>query len=554
MAVGSSLVVAFLIPILNFVSLFPLVSQLPKWDAWTRVPVWNAYFHHLPVMPLFLKPYNGHVLTLPNLFFFALGRLSSWNLRVEAFCNYLFALGSLGAYLWLFGKLDRRLLVFAAPIAVYIFSILQVESFVSSEAVVGHMQVCASTWALALLVAPHFSQSRFWLALLLAIAGSVSYATGMVIWPLGLLALLVRPMGISRVGLWLIAGLMCVGAEANAALAVVPHGLGSTFLEFSKFFLVLLGRPFVWLPTTSPWLTGLLGVLFIALFGALVVVEWRLKSSHQILGVCAVISLFAVGQAAMIALGRARLGVHLATFSHYVTATYPLAIAMVVLAGSAGVSILGRAKNRAQRRAAVAWVSFWTLLPLAQNTLFAQAHLPNIRRWAELWFKTDGDLTAGIATDDEIRQTQHHNTVLVREGLETLSRYNLAAFAGRATRFPEGSVDQIAGLSAANESLVIDPNSGWNVQGWAADTKKVGGEVHAIELYLDSRRIGSSTLGLPRPDVARYFRSDRFQGTGWRIDVPAGSAGEPGMKSIRVVARNHSNIAITLLNRAVTVR
>jgi hypothetical protein len=553
-AISSSLIVALLVPTLIFASLFPLVSDLPKWDAWARVPVWNAYFHRQPVMPLLLRPYNGHNLVLPNILFFALGRLSSWNLRLEAALTYVFAFGSMAAYLWLFRKLDRRMLILGAPIAALIFSILQAESFLSGEAVTGHMQICASTWALAVLIAPGFSQNRFWLALALAAAASISYAMGLAIWPLGLLVLLFRkPLRLSRVGWWLLVGLICVGLEANAAAINKPHGFGFRYSRFLTFHLVLLGRPFVWFPTTPPTVTALLGALFLVLLGALVVIRWRMGRDRRILGICVAIAFLGVGQAAMIAVGRGYVGLVQATASHYVSATYPLAIAAVALAVSIGLLLLEEPRDSVRGRLGVAWLCLALLLPLAQNTSFGAAHLPTLRNWSTVWFRADQDLIAGIATDSQIRESEGEIR-LVWAGMRTLSEYSLTAFAGQVRHFPIGNVDRIAGLSPSTEPLYIDSGSAWSVEGWAVDSKTLGGQAREIDLYMDAHLLGVSTLGIARHDVATYFQSDRFRDSGWRIDVAAAEAGPPGMKQFRVVARNQRNVARTLFYRQTIVR
>jgi len=62
-----SLTIAAAIPLLQFALLFPMTLGIPSWDQWSEIEVWAAHYEHRPVLPLLLKPYNGHYNVLPAL-------------------------------------------------------------------------------------------------------------------------------------------------------------------------------------------------------------------------------------------------------------------------------------------------------------------------------------------------------------------------------------------------------------------------------------------------------------------------------------------------------
>ena len=84
-----SMSLAVVIPAAAFALLFRWTVNMPTWDQWSIVPVWEAYFTGYRVWPLILAPYNGHFNVIPRAIFFLVGRMTSWNLRVEVAGAYL---------------------------------------------------------------------------------------------------------------------------------------------------------------------------------------------------------------------------------------------------------------------------------------------------------------------------------------------------------------------------------------------------------------------------------------------------------------------------------
>jgi 4-amino-4-deoxy-L-arabinose transferase-like glycosyltransferase len=74
------------------------------------------------------------------------------------------------------------------------------------------------------------------------------------------------------------------------------------------------------------------------------------------------------------------------------------------------------------------------------------------------------------------------------------------------------------------------------VKGWAADSRE-GAPVARVEVRIDSAAVGTATLGLERPDVARALGRDDFLRSGWRFEMPLASL-SPGTHEVTAVATN----------------
>src|SRR5574338_545492 len=69
----ASLALAAVAPIIAFAVLFPLVENMPRWDSWHLIPLWDAYYGGRDFVPYRLEPDNGHLNLLPRVIFFGLG-------------------------------------------------------------------------------------------------------------------------------------------------------------------------------------------------------------------------------------------------------------------------------------------------------------------------------------------------------------------------------------------------------------------------------------------------------------------------------------------------
>ncbi len=253
-----------------------------------------------------------------------------------------------------------------------------------------------------------------------------------------------------------------------------------------------------------------------------------------------------MGSALLIAVGRSGEGIRQALGSHYVTATYPLAVACLALIyeHTVGPTSLSRRLRRTVIAALVA-------LPLLQAAASASL-LPTLRKWTAITHRNSLAIACGTATDEQIHRSHHPSAQLVRDGTAVMRAHGLAWFhelAGAAA--PAGGVDLVAGRPPRNGPLRIDVASPWTVEGWAVGSAKTGGPVCAIQLRVDGRAVGTTVRGLRREDVAASRGGPAFLESGWRIEVPAGAV-SPGPHRLRVTVPDFASRPHLLLDVEVT--
>ena len=89
------------------------------------------------------------------------------------------------------------------------------------------------------------------------------------------------------------------------------------------------------------------------------------------------------------------------------------------------------------------------------------------------------------------------------------------------------------------------------VLGWAADT--VGAApVQSVTVFVDGNRVGTASLGIARPDVAVFGRSD-YTNSGWSFQMSTSTL-TSALHTITVTAVGQSGIAQVGGSKAVTIQ
>ena len=512
-----SILFACIVPVLQFSLLFPLTSEMPTWDQWSEVEVWAAHFQHRPVLPLLLRPYNGHLNILPRMLFFALGLVTHWNVRVEVIASYVVCAGTLGILLLMLRDSGPRMLVLAAPVAFSVFSLAQYENFLSGYPLGQNLSVFASLLSIFLLTRRDPRENRFGIAIAAALAASLCWGGAASIWVVGLLAVATDPTRRrARAGVWICVAAVSLILAKNAASS---GGVSVAWRRLVPFFLVIVGRPYSLAVSPPLRAAAALGICVSLLFFGLL--AHGIRGASEDLGRVrrwGLIGLLALGSAALIAMGRSYSGLHQALASHYVTSTSLLGTATLVL-------LFGRLveSGKTAARFGKAFSSAAVLVAILSTTQTVVASwrwLPVLRGWSYTLRRDVEAFADGTATDEQIREAIYPNPAAARDALEWVKQYRLGPFRhSSAPLSPIGSVDRIAGQPPSSTEVIRVPEGAWEVLGWAANSRVAGGLVHRVELALDGRVIGTAELGLTRPDVALAFNSEDFRRTGWRVQV-----------------------------------
>ncbi|MFL6232803.1 MAG: hypothetical protein ACJ76N_06680 [Thermoanaerobaculia bacterium] len=543
-----SLAVALAIPLLSFACLFPLVENMPTWDQWSLIELWSAHYEGRPVLPVLLKPYNGHLNLVPRLIFFGMGVLSHWDVRLDIVASYLAACGTLTLLLLLACRGGRQGLLLAAPISAQVFSFQQYENFVSGYPFGQNLSQLLSTLAIFLLSLPRLGRRAFLGAAAATAAATFSWGAGLAGWYVGLVALLLRrERSRWRLGVWLALTLLSTAAvKAGSAGSFRPID----WKHLVPFFLALLGK--AWAPSAFPSVdqTIFLGAAALLAFAALA--GWvLLRRLWPEMLPWLLLGLSALASAGLISLGRSGEGLDQALASHYVTAAYPLVVACTAILFFVLLATAERARLKSVWRGLALAAA---VLPVLQATAVSYRWLPVLRSWAAIIHHNTREIARGTATDEAIRTSHHPDPQVVRQGVEVMRKNRLSWFHEALDgEPPSGNVDRIAGQTADRRPLVIAVDEPWKIEGWAVRSRRQGGEVKAVHLFIDGRRIASAELDLPRSDVMEFFHSSRYLSSGWVISVPAAAVPE-GTHRLWVAAADYNDGLFILLETDLVAR
>ena len=541
-----SLALAIVVAVAMVLALFPLTSDMPAWDQWAVVPIFEAHYSGQPVLPLLLAPHNGHYNCLPRFLMYGMGVLSRWDTRLEALLGFGWAACTLGLFLRMLWESSPRLLILAAPFAAWVFSALQFPNFLNGFGSGQLLAQLAAILALYLLTDPEAGRWRFGLALLCAAAAFLSHGAGLALAPAGLVGLLLvgRRRSWARVGAWLLmtalgAGLGLLGGR-NTHIVV-------NWRRVPAFALALLGRPFTFELAPSPARTVILGALVIVVLGA--VIGWTLwrdgAAKRDLLVRWGCVALMVVGVAGLVATRHSRAPVDLPLDPHYVTSTYPVGLALLVLiVERLRASALAVTSGRRWPLAVVVFAC--CVAPLAEQAIAAYRIVPTLRAWKARGDRVSRRMALGTATDQEILGALYNDAADVRSAVPFLRSQRLAWFAhAPEARWPFGDLDSVAGLRPAS-TVTLRQGTPWVFEGWALPPLLALDTPIEVALVVDGVSVVGTKPSRPRPDQEVYYGRPSFLTSGFALVAPDGALRPPGRYRVDIVVRSPQ--------RTVTVR
>jgi hypothetical protein len=353
-----------LVPLLALVLGVAFFSvNVPVWDDWSMVPLLQkAYAGTLSFTDLW-EPYTQHRMVLPRLLAVANAHLTGWNLRWQMALSLGLAVG-----LWLvlirMASRSAAATGRASPPWLPVLLSLLVFSLSAHEDWFGAfwfynplLALCAGALALLLTQAP-WRWGRLAGAAALALVATYSYSLGLILWPLGLLALWWQRSADRRcltqaLPVWLALGvgnLVAYFAHYRAMTGAPPPAEALAHPgEYLHFVLDYLGAP---LGIVNPRLAFCLGLLGSVLVVAMAILLVRLRrEAWPAVQPYLLLALFALGTALVTGLGRAQGGWDLAMAPRYVPLSGLLWIAVVSLGALAwsGRPAGGRSARRLLR-------------------------------------------------------------------------------------------------------------------------------------------------------------------------------------------------------------
>jgi hypothetical protein len=322
---------------------------VPAFDEWDLIPhIERLYEGRLTWGDLASQNFE-HRLFFPRLIILACVCLSGWDRTWELTINLLLGAGIFLALMGLAARAARPLRIrgvawIAPVISLIVFSPRHWENWMWGWQLQIFLSLLAVICAFALLTrdrleSPLSEALSLGGAVLCGVVATFSFGNGMLVWPLGLLALLLNPPGPARrragyLAVWGAAGL------ASAALYLYDWHPVSGHMSllapvrhpdrFGLYVLAYLGSPIVFSHPHPAAVIGAAGLL------ASVYLFWAVTRRHPAavrrLSPFLLIYLYTLGSAVVTAGGRMGLGLQSALFSRYVILSSPFWVCLAVLA------------------------------------------------------------------------------------------------------------------------------------------------------------------------------------------------------------------------------
>ena len=329
-----------LLPIICLVGLLYLKTvNVPFWDEWELVPI----FQHLHAGHFwwsdFWMQHNEHRLLFPNLILVGLAYVTRWNVRIESFISVLVAILSFGILLRLLvtmGHKSKQAIPLFLPLllAVIWFSPVQIENWQWGWQLEWFLNILGVT-LVAYAISKLKNSSLSYKALSLILAGGIlaqySLGNGTLIWPIVVALLIYLRLPLKQILTVAVTGVVTTflyywhytnpGEPSKSLFLKQPF-------QFVKYFFIYLGRPLSFMHKTTALLGLLLFVSFISLSIYLLVYK---RDAFKRVVPFVFLGLYALGSAFITDLARLGFGTVEAYSSRYTTISSLLLISVLVL-------------------------------------------------------------------------------------------------------------------------------------------------------------------------------------------------------------------------------
>jgi hypothetical protein len=451
----------WLLAIVPFAFLLYTVVQLnvpvPFLDEWELVPLLEKMYGGSLTLDDLWKLHNEHRLLFPKMIMLGLARLTDWDIRYEMATSVLLAVG-IFLLLALQVKITARKLAapelrWAIPLfSIIIFSISQYQNwfwgwqlqmFLSGFGVIG---------GIVLLANPPVTWFRFVGAALLGIVASYSFGNGGVFWLVGLFVLLVvTEPGKGRwfrLAVWLLLSGLTMGLYFYHYDRLGEHPpLVLLFSEPIQYFIYVFkyfGNICAQYPSSPTSING--GFSLIYGIGGLGILIWALGVlrrnkliEFKTLVPFLAMSLYTIGSALVIGVGRVGLGTDQAVASRYCTVTAPFWASLVM------VLLILLIKTKAQLMSSLAvqrrtaeWVLQLVTILLIVGSALAFNRAENMVRAQDVGRKRllTIPIHPGAGVDYSSLRAIHPQPRLILERFPFLKEHRLSIFRDESTGTP----------------------------------------------------------------------------------------------------------------------
>lgn len=533
-------VFAFLLPsllLLAFVTAYG--RSFPIWETWYFIPVWRNFSQHGAWLSDLFANRWGHVSAIPNFLNLMLDHLSGYDQRVDILVSAIIAIAAL--FLLLRYYVPREAVLTRIFLGLTFLSLRVTEIWLDGWDTI--MTVCL---VLSFAAGACVLATRSWKGLLgcalLTFLGLNSGGYCLAIFPAVFVVLLVQTWqgqrtpvrrGMAQTVTWI----FCTGLllwywttlthGQDGGLSAVLHKLLAPgfFTLFVHLHALMLGGHQI---GTVVFLV----TLFISLV-SIARMDWHRFTSLPALPGLLYLAAYSTAVTVLIETSRTVNGeqpLHL----RYIPFLCLLPVALLALSECLATPDPDPAAGNASTSRRNVWrpVVSLTLCAFIASAIWNDLHyyrhqsLPNQPQLAALdraWQQSPWTLTPGMflyraAIDPE----------LVAQGLKTMRELRIGPFGRVAPAPPRPQLadeNKDPDIHFGIDHAAPNPDGNWVVEGWAFDTHR---DILVSDVYGQLGGCSETALtGMPRPDVATFFKNPRAKVSGWMLTFPASCADSP---------------------------
>ncbi len=366
-------VIGFAVPVIGYLALLRHYQMNALvGDQWYDVPVIRASYSHFPDWASLWALHNGNRILFPNLIVVALAHTVRYNIEVEQYLSALMLLAATALFIFSHKRRSPQTpMLFYCPIAFLTLSFAQWQNTLWGFQMAWYLVLLSLAATIALLDRPSLTLPTFMAAAVVAVVGTYSSTQGLLIWPVGLVLLLLRGRTKRTVVSWI--GVAVATAAlyfykftvSNGGRADNPRNALEHPWETVKFFVYALGdiagvQPQNRVPANAGVMV--FGVVILVL-AVLVLIKWGFRrDEHSGVPIGIALIVFGLMFALLFTEDRVIFGLAAAAQSRYTTNDI-LVLAGVYLTTLSGLSadVRTRAEDRGEQargltHGTMAWV------------------------------------------------------------------------------------------------------------------------------------------------------------------------------------------------------
>lgn len=332
---NKTILLVFLPPLIIFLILIRFGVNVPYWDQWEFVTIWQKFHQGTLGFADFWVQHNEHRIVIPRLVMFIMGIITNWNVKLELFISFVISLASFGLIIKLLvstrvlGK-NKGILVLVLMSFLF-FSPIQSENWLWGWQIQWFLSVFGLILVVWSLYRDKMKAEYFILAVIGTILAAYSLGNGFLSVGMGIVLLLLQNKRRSALVYTLISvpiiGLLYIGYRSPEHSSSIKYIL-LNLRVFTDYVLTYLGGSIS--PTIE--LSKYVGLTLLVMLVSAIIVIYKQKTSVNRIYPWIALALYVVTSAVLTGLARISYGgVAQAYSSRYTTISVLFVISVVVI-------------------------------------------------------------------------------------------------------------------------------------------------------------------------------------------------------------------------------